>query len=168
MKRRVFAAALLVSVGAAATAAFAALEIATRFGALQIVGQYGDALSFKGRRVLQGHNALSGVETFRFGSGADPAHAADVVLVEEAGGTACPALYYFVRVSASGEVKATTAFGTCGEFDSVTRKGDTILVTLPGYLGPFEHEAARAKAARERHVYTYRNGALTKNGFPVP
>jgi len=155
MRRFVVAVTLLAAVSAVARAA----DVATRFGPLQIGGEFGNLLSFKGHRLVRGDNRLSLVETFRMG-------AADVILVQETGGNACPALYYFVRVSASG-AKATAAFGTCDELTQVTRKGDTISVSLPGYLGPFEPAAAREKAAREQHVFTYRAGVVSEKGEPV-
>ena len=155
MRRYVVAVTLLVAVSTAACAE----DIATRFGALQIGGEFGNRLSFKGHRLVRGDNRLSPVQTLRMG-------ATDVVLVQETGGTACPALYYFVRVSASG-AKATPAFGTCDEFTQVTRKGDRILVSMPGFQGPFEPAAAGAKATREQHVFTYRAGVVTEKGEPV-
>ena len=87
--------------------------------------------------------------------------ARDVVLVQETGGTTCPALYYFVYVSASG-AGATPAFGTCNALTRVIRKGARLLVTMAGFPGPFERTPARARAAGETHVFTYRAGAVTE------
>jgi hypothetical protein len=157
MRRYIVAITLLAAVSIAARAGDG--DIATRFGALQIGGEFGNLLSFKGHRLVRGGNRLSPVQTVRIG-------ATEVVMVQETGGTACPALYYFVRVSASG-AEATPAFGTCDEFTQVTRNGDRILVSMPGYQGPFEPAAAREKAAREGHVFTYRDGMVTEKGKPV-
>jgi hypothetical protein len=155
MRKYPLVAVLLAVVSAAASAE----TISTRFGALKIGGEFANSLWFKGHRLVRGGNRLSEVQKFRMG-------ATDVVLVQETGGTACPALYYFVSVSASG-AKATPAFGTCDELTKVTRKGNRILVSMPGYRGPFEPAAARAKAAREKHVFTFRAGKVTEKGKPV-
>jgi hypothetical protein len=155
MRKHVIAVALLVAVSTVTIAQ----NISTRFGALKIGGEFANILSFKGRRLVKGDNALSVVQKFRMGK-------TDVVLIQETGGTACPALYYFVSVSASG-AKATHAFGTCDEFTKITRKKDTILVTMPGYRGPFEPEADRAKAAQEKHVFAFKAGRVTAKGKAV-
>jgi hypothetical protein len=155
MRRPILSAVLLAAVSTVALAE----GISTRFGPLKIGGELDSVLSFKGHRVIRGGNRLSEAEKFRMG-------AADVVLVEETGGSGCPALYYFVRVGASG-ARATHVFGTCSEYTKITRKGDRILVTMPGFRGPFEPASDRKKAARETHVFTFRNGVITEKGRPV-
>jgi hypothetical protein len=88
------------------------------------------------------------------------------VLVTDNGGTACPALYYFVTVTKSG-AKATRAFGTCSDLIKVKRTGDSISVSMPGYRGPFESKRSQNRAARENHVFIYHAGVVTENGKPV-
>lgn len=155
MKKQVLAIAFLAVVSTAASAD----DISTRFGPLKIGGELRNELSFKGRRLVRGNHDLGLIQKFRMGP-------SDVALLQDNVGTGCPALYYFVRVSTSG-AKATPAFGTCHELTKVVRKGDRILVTMPGFLGPFEPKAAQAKAARETHVFTYRAGVVTEHGRRV-
>jgi hypothetical protein len=135
-------------------------ETATRFGSLT-VGE-DRVLLFKGRRLdppITGNNSLNLGEPLRIGF-------IDIVLVMDSGGAACPFLYYLVSVTNSG-AKATPAFGTCAELTSIRRKGDFLVLRMPGFLGPFEPPAARRRAERERHVFVFRGGVVTENGRPV-
>src|ERR1041384_1392216 len=102
--------------------------ITTRFGALTV----NDAglLLFKGTPVqptVEANNSLDLSKPFEIG-------AADVVLVTDNGGTACPALYYFVTVTNSG-AKVTPSFGTCSDLAKVKRVGNSISISMPGYQG---------------------------------
>jgi hypothetical protein len=136
------------------------LQARTRFGTLEM--DHGK-LVFKGQPLEPPIEMNSGMdlgEPFAIG-------ATDVVLVTNYGGTACPAEYYFVTVSKSG-AKGTAAFGTCNDDATVKRTGDSILVTMHGYRGPFEPEAERTKAAHETHVFVYRDGAMTERGHARP
>lgn len=135
-------------------------QVVTRFGALSV--NEDKILQFKGRPLvptIEGNNSLD------LGT-AMPIGATDVVLVTDNGGTGCPAVFYFVTITRSG-AKGTRPFGTCSEFADVKRRGDSISVTMPGFLGPFEPRAAQRRAARERHVFIYRAGVVTENGKPV-
>jgi hypothetical protein len=141
------------------TCAFAQ-EVSTRFGVLSV--NEDKMLLFRGRPLtppIQGNNSLDISKPFTVGS-------TDVMLVTDNGGTACPFLYYFVSVSKSG-AKATPVFGTCGEATNVKLSDDSIHVTMPGFLGPFERQAAQRRAARERHVFIFRAGVVTENGKAV-
>ena len=132
-------------------------DIPTRFGSLKINDE--NMLLFKNRPLnpeIQGNSSLSVVGTYQLGSN-------DVVLIQDNGGTACPAQLYFVTTSASG-VKATSAFGTCSDLIEAKQVSDSISVTMPGFMGPFESEAAQKKAAKEKHVFVLRAGVLTENG----
>jgi hypothetical protein len=132
----------------------------TRFGSLTVNDQR--MLLFKGRPLdppVQGNSSLDLGEPFRIGS-------TDVVLAADNGGTACPFLYYFITVSSSG-AKATPSFGTCGELTNLKHTGNTISLTMPGYQGPFEPEAEKRKAARQKHVFVFRAGEVTENGKRV-
>jgi hypothetical protein len=135
-------------------------DIPTRFGSLKINDE--NMLFYKNRPLspeIQGNNSLSVVGTYQFGS-------SDVVLIQDNGGTACPAQLYFVTTSASG-VKASSAFGTCADLIDIKPMADSISVTMPGFTGPFESKAAQRKAAKEKHVYVFKSGLLTENGKPV-
>jgi hypothetical protein len=135
-------------------------EVATRFGVLSVNDD--KMLLFKGKPLvpaIEGNNSLDLGKAMSIG-------AIDVVLVTDNGGTGCPALFYFVTITRSG-AKGTRPFGTCSEFADVKRRGDSISVTMPGFLGPFEPRSAQRKASRERHVFIYRAGVVTENGKPV-
>jgi hypothetical protein len=104
-------------------------------------------LLFKGRpvrRLVQGNNSLDLAAPYRIG-------AADAVLVANNGGTACPTLYYFVTVTAAG-AKATPAFGACANLTRVDRTGDTLLVRMSGFLGPFEPTGQDPRVPRAPRV----------------
>ncbi len=135
-------------------------EVATRFGVLSV--NEDKILLFKGRPLvptIEGNNSLDLGTVRQIG-------ATDVVLVTSNGGSGCPAVFYFVSVTRSG-AKATPEFGTCSDLATVKRKGNSISVTMPGFLGPFEPKSAQRRAAKERHVFIYRAGVVTENGKPV-
>ena len=44
---------------------------------------------------------------------------------------------------------------------------ESVMVAMPGFMGPFESAAVKQKAAMTKSVYTYRNGQVLKNGKPV-
>lgn len=135
-------------------------DIPTRFGSLNI--NDGNMLLFKNRPLnpaIQGHKSLGAVGVYQVGN-------SDVVLIQDNVGSGCPDIYYFVTVSGSG-VKATSAFGTCSELFEVKQVSDSISVTMTGFMGPFESEAAKKRAAKEKHVFVLKAGVLTKNGKPI-
>ena len=159
MRKYIFGIALLLLAG---TSALAQEEntITTRFGALTISDA--GTLLFKGNPFdppFKPENSLGLSERYQIG-------ATDVVLVTDNGGTACPAIYYFVTVKKSG-AKITPAFGTCSDLIKIKRTGDSISVSMPGYQGPFNSKRAQLRAGRERHVFIYRAGVVTENGKPV-
>jgi hypothetical protein len=135
-------------------------RIETRFGTLAV--NKDRMLLFKGKPLspsVQGNSSLDLGTPFRIG-------ATDVVLVTDNGGAACPVLYYFVTVSKSG-AKHTPVFGTCEQLSSIKRSGNSILVRMRGFRGPFEPEADRRRAAMQRHLFIFSNGVVTENGKPV-
>jgi hypothetical protein len=145
----------LMGQGALAQSAHEVLRVSTRFGHLT-VGQ-NKMLLFKGRPLdppIRGNNGLDVGEPFRIGE-------TDVVLVTDNGGTACPFLYYFVTISRSG-AKATPSFGTCNSVTVTKRTGDSVSLTMHGFLGPFEPEAQRKKAFRETHVFVFHDGVVSE------
>ncbi len=159
MCKFIFSITLLLFVSASALAQ-ETNSITTRFGALTV----SDAgmLLFKGapfKPTIEANNSLDLSKPFEIG-------AADVVLITDNGGTACPALYYFVTIIKSG-AKVTPSFGTCSDLIKTKRTGDSISVSMPGYQGPSESKRAQLRAARERHVFIYHAGVVTENGNPV-
>jgi hypothetical protein len=130
-------------------------RISTRFGPLTI-GKDRELL-FRGRPFVPsivGNNGLDLGQPFHVGT-------ADVVLVSDNGGTACPYLYHFVTVTRSG-AKATRAFGTCNAVTRVKPNGNSILVTMRGYRGPFEPESERRRAFGQVHVFVFREGVVNE------
>ena len=136
-------------------------SVSTRFGGLSV--NEDKILLFKGQPLvptIEGNNSLYLGTVMRIG-------ATDVVVVTNNGGSGCPAVFYFVTVTQSG-AKATPAFGTCSDLAAVKRKGVSISVTMPGFVGPsVESKSAQRRAAKERHVFIYRAGVVTENGKPV-
>src|SRR6266496_3306186 len=154
MGKYILSVTLLLLVGGS-VAAQETNTVSTRFGALTV--DEAGVLLFKGapfKPTIEANNSLDLSKTFEIG-------AADVVLVTDNGGTACPALYYFVTVTKSG-AKATSSFGSCSDLIKLKRMGDSILVSMPGYAGPSEPKRAQTRAARERHVFIYRAGVVTE------
>jgi len=86
---------------------------------------------------------------------------ADVVLVKDTGGTACPYLYYLVTIRGA-KAEATPEFGSCTEVVSAAQKGNSIVLTMHGYRGPFEPEAERRKAARELRTFVFADGKVSE------
>lgn len=134
--------------------------VSTRFGSLTVSDK--GVLLFKGAPVqpkVEANNSLDLSKPYSIGS-------ADVVLVTDNGGTACPASYYFVTITKAG-AKVSPSFGTCSDLIKIRRSGDSISVSMPGYQGPFESKRAQLRAAREHHVFIYRAGRVTENGKPI-
>ena len=135
-------------------------DIPTRFGSLKINSE--GMLLFKNRPFnpeIQGNNSLSVIGTYQVDN-------RDLVLIQDNGGTACPALLHFVSVSASG-AKSTAAFGSCSDLITVENNYNSISVTMPGFVGPLESKAAQRKASKEKHVYVFNGAVLTENGKQI-
>ncbi|RYG70883.1 hypothetical protein EON80_06535 [bacterium] len=157
LKKSLFIATLMAGVASAAWAQ----NYSTRFGTLFIDDEH--VLSFNGKPVqssVVGNNSLTYIEKFQFGK------TKDVVLVQDNGGTACPAQYHFVTLTKSG-AKGTKAFGTCNEATKVSRQGDTIRVEMQGFATRFQSEAVQDKAFKEKHVFLFKNGWLTESVLPA-
>ena len=158
MSKYILGIALLLFAGAGVQAQETTIQ--TRFGALTV--NDGGVLLFKGaplQPTIEANNSLALSEPYQIGS-------SDIVLVTDNGGTACPALYYFVTVTKSG-AKATPAFGSCSDLIKIKRMGDSISLSMPGYAGPSKPKRAQTRAARERHVFIYRAGVVTEDSKPV-
>lgn len=132
-------------------------RVSTRFGDLSVGAD--EVLQIKGRRVsapLKGNSSVYIGKPVRIG-------AADVVLITNVGGTACPRLYYFVTVTQAG-AESTHTFGTCNAVVSVKHRGNIIHVTMHGYRGPFEPRAEQRKAAAQTHSFVYQHGNVSEEG----
>lgn len=125
-------------------------QAATRYGQLSIVGEMNDmSITFGGRTLRKGDGlSLSFLERRAVGTN-------DVILVmNNSGGTACPAQYFFVTVKSATDVQLSPEFGTCSDLIDVSQNGDQINVSMP-------------EASGKRIQYAYAAGAVTENGKPV-
>lgn len=132
----------------------------TRFGVVS-VREEGNLLLFKGKPVapaIEGNNSLSIVAHYEMGQ-------SDVLLLQDNGGTACPALFRFVTVNAAG-LRATPEFGSCSDiiYPSMDIKTATITITTNGFMGPFEPEAEKRKAYMTKRAFRFANGQVMENG----
>lgn len=153
-------AALSLLIGAFVPTTAHAETRATRFGTLSTDA---DNRLLLNRRAVSpavlGNNYLSFVETYEFAD-----H--DLVLVRDNGGEACPAMFYIVRVSRAGAVPAGP-FGTCSDDVTTARTPAGLTLSMPGFAGPMEPEAAQLRAARTPHRYSYANGRVTEVLVPA-
>ena len=138
-------------------------KVKTRFG-LVSVREDDNLLLFKGKPVapaIEGNNSLSIVANYEVGP-------SDVLLLQNSGGTACPALFRFITVSAIG-LRATPEFGTCSEiiYPSMDTKTATVTITMNGFMGPSEPEVEKRKAYMTKMVFRFVNGRVIKNGKPL-
>ena len=134
-----------------------AVSTSTRFGKLEV--NRGGILVFKDIPVepkIQVNTRIDLGTPFQIGD-------SDIVLVIDEGGTACPFQYHFVTLNRSG-AHATKAFGTCNEATSIKRDGDSIIVRMRGYRGPFEPQAERQRATEERHTFAFHDGTVKEIG----
>lgn len=106
-------------------------------------------LILNGRLVkpaIQGNSSLSIKESFQIAD-------YQVVIIENFGGTACPALFNFVLMRATGAQSYPT-FGTCSDIYQAEQNGDSVVVTMQG-------------AGNETHRYVFTNGLFTDNGKTI-
>ena len=118
-------------------------------------------LLFKGKPVspaIEGNNGLNIVAYYEMAQ-------SDVLLLQDTGGTACPALFRFISVSATG-LRATPEFGTCSDiiYPTMDAKTATVTIAANGFRGPFEPEAEKQKAYMTKTVFRFANGRVTENG----
>ena len=135
----------------------------TRYGVLS-VREEGNTLLFKGKPVIpaiEGNSSLSIVASYELGKN-------DVFLLENAGGTACPALYRLVTINGAG-LRATPEFGTCSDIIYPTFNEKTgVTVAMVGFSGSSEPAAEQRKTAMTKTIYRLQpNGQLTENGKPA-
>ena len=120
-------------------------EMATRYGKLST--NEDNFLLIDGMQIkpdIQGNNSLSLLSLFRIDG-------ADVVLVQNNGGTACPALFLFVTVAPSG-VSQSASFGTCSDDIRTTQDGNKLTVSMPKTSG------------KGSTKYEFHRGVVMENG----
>ena len=137
--------------------------VKTRFGTVSVRDD-DKALLLKGKPVqpaIEGNSNLHIVARHEWG-------ADDVLLLQDTGGSACPAQFRILQLSVKG-LKTSPAFGTCSDliypsFDAKTG----VTVTMVGFAGPFESAAAQKKAGLSKAVYRWDGrGTLLENGRVV-
>jgi len=64
-------------------------------------------------------------------------HVLGVALIEETGGSACPAQYRLFNLQTA---KLTEEFGSCSDLPQITQQNEKLTFTFPGY---YHHMAAR-------------------------
>lgn len=137
-------------------------KVKTRFGVVS-VREEDNLLLFKGKPVapaIEGNSSLSIVANYEMGQ-------SDVLLLQDNGGTACPARFRLITVSAAG-LRTTPEFGTCSDIIYPTSDAKAgISVAMVGFMGAFESAAVHNKVAMTKTVYRFLNGQLTENGKPV-
>lgn len=133
----------------------------TRFGKVSI-RESDNRVMFRGAAVapaLADANPLTIVAKYEVG-------ARDVVLLQETGGVACPALFWFVTVTAHG-VSTTDSFGSCSDVIYPRFKGTQVTVSMPGFAGPFQSIREKEQAKRTRLDFVFADGKLTVKGKPL-
>ena len=134
-------------------------KVKTRFGLVSF-NEDTRTLYYKGKEIsppIEGNNGLSIVNSYELGNN-------DVLLLLNDGGSACPAQYRFLTISAKG-INATPEFGTCSDIIyPVSDLKTNITVSMIGYMGEGEPKAAQKKAAMTKYVYRFANGIVTENG----
>ena len=137
-------------------------SVKTRFGTLAI-DPNNPRLLFNGKPVLpdvEGNSSLSIVASYELGN-------ADVVLVENTGGTGCPAMYRFITLTKTS-MRATSEFGTCSDIIRVTSDlKSAVTVVMAGFSGPFESAEARRKAGMTKTVFRYANGQIMRASINI-
>lgn len=139
-------------------------QVKTRFGVVAV--QEGDSSV-----VLNGLTVLPAQEEPVSIVRNAPVGAEDVLLLQSGSGTACPALFQLLVVSAQG-VQVSPKFGSCSDrvFAVVEEKPNQapkLSIQMLGFAGPFEPEEEQRKAARQVREFVYQQGSLTLDGKPV-
>ena len=118
----------------------------------------GGEVLFEGRPLkpaITGNSALDILHTYRY-----PGKA--LYVVQDTGGTACPAQLYIVEVTTAGAT-ATDAFGTCSDEIKMAKTAGGLTLTMPGFAGQSEDGTqALSTAADATHAFTYRAGRISE------
>ncbi len=140
------------------------MRVKTRFGVVTI--QEGNSsVVLNGQTVLPAQE--ESVSIVRHAS----VGAEDVLLLQSGSGSACPALFQVLAVSAQG-VQVSPKFGSCSDrvFAVVEEKPNQapkLSIRMLGFAGPFEPEEEQRKAAQKLVEFVYQQGSLTLDGKPV-
>ncbi|WP_321968656.1 hypothetical protein [Paraburkholderia tropica] len=108
---------------------------------------------------IQGNNSLSFVAQVAMKN-------RRAVLVQDNGGTACPALYHWVILS-EGSYTVGPEFGSCSDLPKVSTESGKLIVTMPDFVGDAASEAEQKRVAKRTKKYVYNGKAMTENGKPL-
>lgn len=139
-------------------------EVKTRFGVVA-VQEEDSSVVLNGQTVLPTQEEPVSIVRHA------PVGAEDVLLLQSGSGSACPALFQVLAVSAQG-VQVSPKFGSCSDrvFALVEEKRNQaprLSIRMLGFAGPFEPEEEQRKAAQKLVEFVYQQGALTRDGKPV-
>ena len=105
-------------------------------------------LLFKGKPLkpsIEGNSGLSIIGKYQDG-------AKDLLVIQDTGGSGCPAQFQMLTVTAS-QIVASKPFGTCSDLIQIVQEGSIVVISMPGFMGPFESRTARNQAATEVHIF---------------
>ncbi|MFI8614327.1 hypothetical protein ACIGHN_02345 [Acidovorax sp. NPDC077693] len=94
--------------------------------------------------------------------------AGELLLVQNTGGVACPALYRFVEITSRG-ADIYPEFATCSDLvypfmDNSAQGKPRVVVRMVDFIGPFGSDRERHKASRARVDFVFSDGQLTRDG----
>ncbi len=140
---------------APAPVAVQAESLRTRYGTVSVGSDHSLLLDGKPTDPkFAGNMGVSLIEKFAVGD-------SDVVLIQDIGGSSCPATYHLLELTKAGS-KMTSGFGTCNDETTQLLSGSKVVVSMSGFTGPHEAAATRELAARRKHSYSYEDGVVTE------
>ncbi|WP_321926896.1 hypothetical protein [Paraburkholderia guartelaensis] len=107
---------------------------------------------------IQGNNSLSFIAQVALKN-------RRAVLVQDNGGTACPAMFRWVTLRDDGYT-VSNWFGSCSDLAKVSAAAGKLIVTMPDFVGDAAPEAEQKRVARRKMTYVYDGKNLTENGKP--
>ena len=130
-------------------------EAETRFGTLRINDD--NELVLKKQKLKSPIEVNSGLSIAFVTEMGDK----DVVVLRNAGGTACPELFTVMSLSAKG-YQFSQEFGSCSGYVMVSfDKADNLKIDMTDFRGPFEPEKEQLAALQRKVSYVYqKNGKL--------
>lgn len=141
------------------------MQVKTRFGVVAVQEKDSSV-------VLNGQTVLPAQEESVSIVRQAPVGGEDVLLLQSGSGSACPALFQVLAVSAQG-VQVSPKFGSCSDrvfalVEERRNQAPRLSIRMLGFAGPFEPEEEQRKAAQKLVEFVYQQGALTLDGKPVP
>ena len=138
-------------------------SLKTRYG-VATVREDDQVFLFRGQPVkptIEGNSGLSIVANYEMGQ-------TDILLLQNTGGTACPALFHIVHVSPSG-LRTSPEFGTCSDIIYPSFNPNAgVSISILDFQGPNEPPLAQRKATVTKIIYKWTpDGQITKNGKPM-